>query len=108
MEFGGSLIRPEATGFGGLYVVNQMLKAKGIDIKGKTVAVSGFGNVNVTQGFVYGQLSRNQTHNAYTDIIGTKGIAVSYTHLDVYKRQIHHLLQIGYLHFVEMTGNYVR
>ena len=45
LEFGGSLIRPEATGFGGLYFVNQMLKAKGIDIKGKTVAVSGFGNV---------------------------------------------------------------
>ena len=37
LEFGGSLIRPEATGFGGLYFVNQMLKAKGIDIKGKTV-----------------------------------------------------------------------
>ena len=45
LEFGGSLIRPEATGFGGLYFVNQMLKNKGIDIKGKTVAVSGFGNV---------------------------------------------------------------
>ena len=45
LEFGGSLIRPEATGFGGLYFVNQMLQAKGIDIKGKTVAISGFGNV---------------------------------------------------------------
>ena len=45
LEFGGSLIRPEATGFGGLYFVNQMLETKGIDIKGKTVAVSGFGNV---------------------------------------------------------------
>jgi glutamate dehydrogenase (NADP+) len=45
LEFGGSLVRPEATGFGGLYFVNQMLKTKGIDIKGKTVAVSGFGNV---------------------------------------------------------------
>ena len=45
MEFGGSLIRPEATGFGGLYFVNQMLETKGIDIKGKTVAISGFGNV---------------------------------------------------------------
>ena len=37
LEFGGSLIRPEATGFGGLYFVNQMLKNAGIDIKGKTV-----------------------------------------------------------------------
>ena len=45
LEFGGSLIRPEATGFGGLYFVNQMLQTKGIDIKGKTVAISGFGNV---------------------------------------------------------------
>ena len=36
LEFGGSLIRPEATGFGGLYFVNQMLETKGIDIKGKT------------------------------------------------------------------------
>lgn len=34
---------------------------------------------DITQGFVYGQLSRNQTHNAYTDIIGTKGI-VRMTH----------------------------
>ena len=33
LEFGGSLIRPEATGFGGLYFVNQMLETKGIDIK---------------------------------------------------------------------------
>lgn len=45
LEFGGSLVRPEATGFGGLYFVNQMLQDKGIDIKGKTVAISGFGNV---------------------------------------------------------------
>ena len=45
LEFGGSLIRPEATGFGGLYFVYQMLQAKNIDIKGKTVAISGFGNV---------------------------------------------------------------
>ena len=45
LEFGGSLIRPEATGFGGLYFVNEMLQTRGIDIKGKTVAISGFGNV---------------------------------------------------------------
>ncbi|MDR3061826.1 MAG: NADP-specific glutamate dehydrogenase [Dysgonamonadaceae bacterium] len=45
LDYGGSLIRPEATGFGGLYFVYQMLKTKGIDIKGKTVAISGFGNV---------------------------------------------------------------
>ncbi|MBQ7571608.1 MAG: NADP-specific glutamate dehydrogenase [Bacteroidaceae bacterium] len=45
LEFGGSLVRPEATGFGGLYFVNEMLQTRGIDIKGKTVAISGFGNV---------------------------------------------------------------
>lgn len=45
LEFGGSLIRPEATGFGGLYFVNQMLETAGIEIKGKTIAISGFGNV---------------------------------------------------------------
>ncbi|MDO4211085.1 MAG: NADP-specific glutamate dehydrogenase [Bacteroidales bacterium] len=45
LEWGGSLVRPEATGFGGLYFVNEMLATAGIDIKGKTVAISGFGNV---------------------------------------------------------------
>ena len=45
LEFGGSLIRPEATGFGGLYFVNQMLETAGINIAGKTIAISGFGNV---------------------------------------------------------------
>jgi glutamate dehydrogenase (NADP+) len=45
LEFGGSLIRPEATGFGGLYFVNQMLETAGHSIKGKTIAISGFGNV---------------------------------------------------------------
>ncbi len=45
LEFGGSLIRPEATGFGGLYFVNQMLQTRNMAIAGKTVAVSGFGNV---------------------------------------------------------------
>lgn len=45
LEYGGSLIRPEATGFGALYFVNEMLKINNIDIKGKRVAISGFGNV---------------------------------------------------------------
>ena len=45
LEWGGSRIRPEATGSGALYFVNQMLRTNGIDIKGKTVAISGFGNV---------------------------------------------------------------
>jgi len=45
MSYGGSLIRPEATGFGAVYYVNEMLQSFGDTIKGKTFAVSGFGNV---------------------------------------------------------------
>ena len=45
LEFGGSLIRPEATGYGNVYFLLEMLKTRGIDIKGKTVCVSGSGNV---------------------------------------------------------------
>ena len=45
MEFGGSLIRPEATGYGNVYFLLNMLATRGIDIKGKRVAISGSGNV---------------------------------------------------------------
>jgi Glutamate dehydrogenase/leucine dehydrogenase len=45
LEYGGSLVRPEATGFGGLYFVRQMLATQGLGIEGKTIAISGFGNV---------------------------------------------------------------
>lgn len=45
MEFGGSILRPEATGFGALYFVNRMMQESGMELKGKTVAISGFGNV---------------------------------------------------------------
>ena len=45
LEFGGSLIRPEATGYGNVYFMLEMLKTRGIDVKGKTVCVSGSGNV---------------------------------------------------------------
>jgi glutamate dehydrogenase (NADP+) len=45
LEFGGSLIRPEATGYGNVYFLCEMLKQAGKDIKGKTVLVSGSGNV---------------------------------------------------------------
>ncbi|HBC26175.1 MAG TPA: NADP-specific glutamate dehydrogenase [Ruminococcaceae bacterium] len=44
-SFGGSLIRPEATGFGAIYYVNEVLKHENDTIKGKTFAVAGFGNV---------------------------------------------------------------
>lgn len=44
-EFGGSLIRPEATGYGNVYFLQNMLATKSIDLKGKKVLVSGAGNV---------------------------------------------------------------
>lgn len=45
LNWGGSLIRPEATGFGTVYFAKEMLATKGETFEGKTVAVSGFGNV---------------------------------------------------------------
>lgn len=45
LNFGGSLIRPEATGFGVVYFAEEMLKTRGDSLKGKKVAISGFGNV---------------------------------------------------------------
>ena len=45
LEYGGSLIRPEATGYGTVYFAAEMLATRGLDFKGKTVAVSGAGNV---------------------------------------------------------------
>ena len=44
-SFGGSVIRPEATGYGAIYYAENVLKHDGEDMKGKTIAVSGFGNV---------------------------------------------------------------
>ena len=45
IPYGGSLIRPEATGYGAVYYTVEMLNYFGDDIKGKTFAISGFGNV---------------------------------------------------------------
>jgi glutamate dehydrogenase (NADP+) len=45
INWGGSLVRPEATGFGAVYFAQEMLKTKNQDFKGKIVAISGFGNV---------------------------------------------------------------
>jgi len=47
LAFGGSLARTEATGYGLLYLVEEMLKCNGKDIKGKTVVISGSGNVAI-------------------------------------------------------------
>ena len=45
LNWGGSLVRPEATGFGGIYFVKEMLATKNDTLKGKKVSISGFGNV---------------------------------------------------------------
>ena len=45
-RYGGSLIRPQATGYGDVYFVEEMLKTKGEELKGKVVTVSGSGNVS--------------------------------------------------------------
>lgn len=45
LDYGGSLIRPEATGYGAVYFAAEMLATRGLDHKGKTCAVSGSGNV---------------------------------------------------------------
>ena len=45
LSFGGSLVRPEATGFGAVYYLESVLQHEGDTIKGKTIAASGFGNV---------------------------------------------------------------
>lgn len=45
IEWGGSLIRPEATGYGVVYFAQEMLKSKGQSLQGKVVGISGFGNV---------------------------------------------------------------
>lgn len=44
-NWGGSILRPEATGFGAVYFAQEMLRTKGMDFQGKVVAISGFGNV---------------------------------------------------------------
>lgn len=45
LDYGGSVIRPEATGFGAIYFVREILASKGETLAGKTISVSGFGNV---------------------------------------------------------------
>jgi len=49
LNWGGSLIRPEATGYGSTYMAAEMLKTKKESFKGKTVAISGSGNVNISR-----------------------------------------------------------
>ncbi len=45
MSFGGSILRPEATGYGAIYFAEEMLKDRGDKLEGKRIAISGYGNV---------------------------------------------------------------
>lgn len=45
LSYGGSLVRPEATGYGAMYILNEILNHCNDDIKGKTITISGYGNV---------------------------------------------------------------
>ena len=47
LNWGGSLLRSETIGFGAIYLANEVLHAHGDDIKGKTIAISGYGNVSI-------------------------------------------------------------
>jgi len=68
LNWGGSLIRPEATGYGVVYFAEEMLKTKGQTIAGKRVAVSGFGNV------AWGAVSKvNQMDGTVVTLSGPDG-----------------------------------
>ena len=87
LEFGGSLIRPEATGYGNVYFLLNMLATRGIDIKGKRVAISGSGNV--------------ATYTAEKLIqLGAKVVTMSYSDGTIYvpeglsEEQMHYIFEL--------------
>ena len=47
LTYGGSLVRTQATGYGLVYIVSEMLKAKGKSLEGQTIVISGSGNVAI-------------------------------------------------------------
>ena len=68
LNWGGSLIRPEATGFGAVYFAQEMLATRGMNFEGKTVCISGFGNV------AWGAVSKvNQLGGKVVTISGPDG-----------------------------------
>ena len=78
LSYGGSLARTEATGYGLLYMTEEMLKCNGVDIAGKTVAISGAGNVAI-----YATQKAQQLGAKVVTCSDSTGwiYAVSYTHL---------------------------
>jgi glutamate dehydrogenase (NADP+) len=80
INWGGSLIRPEATGFGAVYFTQHMLKEKGKDIEGHNFAISGFGNV------AWGAILKiNELGGKVITILHLMGIFMIHTELVVKK-----------------------
>ena len=109
LTFGGSLARTQATGYGLVYILNEMLKHNGKDMAGKTVVVSGSGNVAIYAtekaqqlGAKVVALSLSLIHIYYTDGLALKAMKNVFDYLptayneptnvearqDVYKRQV--------------------
>ncbi|MDP3148670.1 MAG: NADP-specific glutamate dehydrogenase [Ignavibacteria bacterium] len=87
INWGGSLIRPEATGFGGVYFVKEMLRTIKEDIEGKTFAVSGFGNV------AWGAITKiNQLGGKVVTISGPDGFV--YDKDGIYGEKVDYLLEM--------------
>lgn len=87
INWGGSLIRPEATGFGGVYFVKEMLRTINQDIEGKTFAVSGFGNV------AWGAITKiNQLGGKVLTISGPDGFI--YDKDGIYGEKVDYLLEM--------------
>ena len=95
LEFGGSLIRPEATGYGNVYFLLEMLKTRNIDIKGKVVAVSGSGNVAqytveklISLGAKVITMSDSNGYNYDPDGIDAEKLAYIFEQKNIYRGRI--------------------
>jgi len=87
LHWGGSLIRPEATGYGAVYFAQEMLKTKGKDIEGKIFAVSGFGNV------AWGAVQKiNQLGGKVVTLSGPDGFI--YDKKGVYGEKVDYMLKL--------------
>lgn len=87
LTFGGSILRPESTGFGAVYFLNQLLEQHGKELSGKTVAVSGFGNV------AWGAVTKlNELGAKVVTISGPDGYI--YDEHGVYGEKVNYMLEL--------------
>ena len=107
LTYGGSLARTEATGYGLIYLLDEMLKQNGKELAGKTVVVSGSGNVAIYATQKATQLGAKVVALSDSNgwIYDANGInldvvrAVSYTHLIRYSRMSTGLTEPGFVRF---------